>query len=79
MMKLKLDLVSMLLVSVNGRSSVPDIKKIKAKEGFTDVRPTENTPMLKSIMSSQNKLFTILSIDFSCPLPEFYFPFYNLL
>ena len=48
MMKLKLDLVSMLLVSVNGRSSVPDIKKIKAKEGFTDVRPTENTPMLKS-------------------------------
>ena len=48
MMKSKLDLVSMLLVSVNGRSSVPDIKKIKTKEGFTDVRPTENTPMLKS-------------------------------
>ena len=30
-------------------------------------------------MSSQNKFFTILSIDFLCPLPEFYFPFYSLL
>ena len=48
MMKSKLDLVSMLLVSVNGRSSVPDIKKIKTKEGFTGVRPAENSPLLKS-------------------------------
>ena len=53
MMKPKLDLVnmllvSMLLVSVNGRSPVPDIKKRKAKEGFAGIKSTENTPMLKS-------------------------------
>ena len=47
-MKLKLDLVSMLLVSVNGRSLVLDIKERKAKKGFASVRPSENTPMLKS-------------------------------
>ena len=42
------DLVSMLLVSINGRSPIPDIKKRKAKEGFAGVRLAENTPMLKS-------------------------------
>ena len=47
-MKSKLDLVSMLLVNVNGWSLVPDIKKRKAKEGFVGIRPTENTTMLKS-------------------------------
>ena len=48
MMKPKLDLVSMLLINVNGRSPVPIIKKRKAREGFTGMRPTENTLMLKS-------------------------------
>ena len=42
-MKLKLD-----LVSNNGRSSIPDIKKRKANEGFAGVRLAENTPILKS-------------------------------
>uniref|UniRef100_A0A7N2L6N8 non-specific serine/threonine protein kinase n=1 Tax=Quercus lobata TaxID=97700 RepID=A0A7N2L6N8_QUELO len=46
-MKPKLDLVSMLLVNVNGRSPVLDIKKRKAKEGFAGVRPAKNTLMLK--------------------------------
>ena len=47
LMKPKLDLVSMLLGNVNGRSPVLDIKKRKAKEGFAGVRPAENTLMLK--------------------------------
>ena len=38
----------MLLVSINGRSLVLDIKKRKANEGFAGVRPAEDTPMLKS-------------------------------
>ena len=38
----------MLLVSINGQSLVLDIKKRKANEGFTGVRPAEDTPMLKS-------------------------------
>ena len=48
MMKPKLDLVSMLLINVNGPSPVPIIKKRKAREGFTGMRPAENTLMLKS-------------------------------
>ena len=47
-MKPKLDLVNMLIVSVNGRSPVPNIKERKAKEGFAGVRAAENTLMLKS-------------------------------
>ena len=63
-MKPKLDLISMLLVSVNGRSPVPDIKKRKAKEGFAG-----------EIMSSQNKLLTILSINFFVSFTCVPFPF----
>ena len=47
MMKPKLELVNMLLVSVNGRSPLPNIKKRKVTEGFGGMRPAENTPMLK--------------------------------
>ena len=47
-MKPNFDLVSILLVNVDGRSLVLVIKKRKAREGSTDVRPAENTPMLKS-------------------------------
>ena len=47
-MKPKLDLVSMLLVNIDGRSPVPVVKKRKAKEVFTGVMLVENAPMLKS-------------------------------
>ena len=47
-MKPKLDLISMLLVNVNGRSPIPDIKKGKTREDSVGVRPAENTLMLKS-------------------------------
>ena len=47
-MKPKLDLVSMLLISVDGRSPVPTVKKRKAREGFIGVKLAKNTPMLKS-------------------------------
>ena len=46
-MKPKLDLVSMLLINIDGRSSVPVVKKGKAKEVFTSVMPAKNTLMLK--------------------------------
>ena len=48
MMKPKVDLVSMLLVNVDGRASVPVITERKAKEIFTSVVPVEHAPMLKS-------------------------------
>ena len=47
-MKPKLDIVSMLLVSIDGRSLVPAVKKRKAKEVFTSVRLVKNALMLKS-------------------------------
>ena len=51
LMKPKLDLVSMLLVNINGRSSVPNIKKIKANEGFTGMRPAEDTIRINALKS----------------------------
>ena len=57
MMKPKLDLVSMLLISVNGRSSELDIKKRKAKEGFTSMRLAANTRMLKSDYEFSKQVF----------------------
>ena len=48
LMKPKIDLVSRFLVNANGQSPVPVIKKRKTREGFTGMRPPENTLMLKS-------------------------------
>ena len=45
-MKPKLELVSMLLVNIDGRSLVLVVKKRKAKEIFTGVMLAENTSML---------------------------------
>ena len=75
-MKPKLDLVSMLLVNVNGQSPVPDIKKGKTREDSAGMRPAENTPMLKS-----NYKFTkeVSHNSFHVSLPQFSFPFYSLL
>ena len=78
-MKSKLDLVSMLLVNIDGRSSVPAVKKRKAKEVFTNVRPAENTPMLKSTYQFSKRFLTIVSLIFPVLLPGFHFPFYSLL
>ena len=47
LMKPKLDLVSMLLVNIDGRSPVLTVKKRKAKEVFTNIRPVENALILK--------------------------------
>ena len=78
-MKPNLDLVSMLLVSVDGRSPVPAVKKRKAREGFTGVRPAENAPMPKlDYKFSKEVSHNSLQI-FHVSLPEFHFPFYSLL
>ena len=74
-MKSKLDLVSMLLINIDGRSSVPTVKKRKAKEVFTGMRPTKNTLMLKSAYQFSKKFLTIVSLIFPVLLPGFHFPF----
>ena len=78
-MKPKLDLVNMLLVNINGRSSAPTVKKRKAKEVLTGVMLAENTPMLKSAYQFSKKFLTIVSLIFHIPLLGFHFPFYSLL
>ena len=78
-MKLKLDLISMLLVSINGRSLVPVVKKRKAKKVFTGMVPVENALMLKSACQFSKKFLTSISLIFYVSLLEFHFPFYSLL
>ena len=77
-MKPKLDLVSMLLVSIDGRSSVPSVEIRKAKVVFTSEMPVENAPMLKSAYQFSKKFLTSVSLIFHVSLPEFRFPFYSL-
>ena len=45
-MKPKVDVISMFLVSVNGRVPVLVVKKRKAKEVFTGVVPIENVSLI---------------------------------
>ena len=75
-MKPKFDLVNMLLVNVNGQSSVPDIKKGKTREDSTGVRPSENTLMLRSNYKFSKE---VSHNSFHESLPQFFFPFYSLL
>ena len=78
-MKSKLDLVSMLLIKINGRSPVPKIKKGKTREDSASVRPAENTPMLKSDYKFSNEVSHNTFRMFHVSLPQFSFPFYSLL
>ena len=78
MMKPKLDLVSMLLVSIDGRSSVPSVEIRKEKVVFTGEMPVENALMLKSTYQFSKKFLTSVSLIFHVSLPEFRFPFYSL-
>ena len=61
LMKLRLD-----LVSINGRSPVVAIKKRKAREVFTGVMPTENTPMLKLAYQFSKEVSHNSLSNFSC-------------
>ena len=79
LMKLKLDLVSMLLVNINGRSPIPKIKKGKTREDSASVRLAENTPMLKSNYKFSNEVSHNSFRMFHVSLPQFSFPFYSLL
>ena len=79
LMKPKLDLVSMFLVNIDGRSLVPAVKKRKAKEVFTVVMPVENALILKLAYQFSKKFLTSISLVFHVSLPEFHFPFYSLL
>ena len=65
-MKPKLELVSMLLVNIGGRSSVPVVKKRKAREVFTSIIPAENTPMLKSAYQFSKEVSHNSLSNFSC-------------
>ena len=78
-MKPKLDLVSMLLINVNGRSLVPDIKKENTREDSAGVRPIENTSMLKSDYKFSKEVSHNSFRMFHVSLPQFSFPFYSLL
>ena len=78
LMKLKLDLISMLLVSIDGRSSVPSVEIRKEKVVFTGEMPVENALMLKSTYQFSKKFLTSVSLIFHVSLPEFRFPFYSL-
>ena len=78
-MKLKLYLVSMLLVNIDGRSPIPAVKKRKANEVFIGVMPVENASMLKSAYQFSKKFLTSVSLIFHVSLLEFHFPFYSLL
>ena len=69
----------MLLVSIDGRSLVPAVKKRKAKEVFTGMVPVENALMLKSAYQFSKKFLTSISLIFYVSLPVFHFPFYSLL
>ena len=79
MMKPKFDLLNMLLISINGRSPVPAVKKRKAMEVYNDVMLAKNTPMLKSVYQFSRKFLTIISLIFHVPLPKFHFLFCSLL
>ena len=61
LMKSRLD-----LVSINGRSPVIAIKKRKAREVFTGVMPTENTPMLKLAYQFSKEVSHNSLSNFSC-------------
>ena len=78
-MKPNLDLVSMLLVNVNGRSSVLGVKKRKAREGFTSVRLAKNALMPKSDYKFLKEVSHNSLQIFHVSLPKFHFPFYSLL
>ena len=65
-MKPRLDLISMLLVSIEGRSPIPVVKKRKAREVFIGVMPAENTPMLKSAYQFSKEVSHNSLSNFSC-------------
>ena len=75
LMKLNFDLVSMLLVNVDGQSLVPIIKKRKAREGSAGVRPIEKTPMLKSDYKFSKEVSYNSLPMFLCLLTSVLFPF----
>ena len=74
LIKSKLD-----LISIDGRSLVLAVKKRKAKEFFTSMRPVKNASMPKPAYQFPKEFLTSVSLVFHVSLPEFHFPFYSLL
>ena len=74
LMKSKLD-----LISIDGQSLIPAVKKRKTKEVFTVVMPVENALILKLAYQFSKKFLTSISLVFHVSLPEFHFPFYSVL
>ena len=74
-MKSKFDLVSILLVNIDGKSPVPTVKKRKAKEVFAKGMLAKNTLMLKSTYQLLKEVSHNYHSNFSCFLYQGCIPF----
>ena len=78
LMKLESDLVSMLLVNVDGQPLVPIVKKREAKEISTCVMPVEDAPMPNFVIWLSKNYFQSISLVFHVSYLSSDFPFYSL-
>ena len=72
------DLVSMLLVNVDGQPLVPIVKKREAKEISTCVMPVEDAPMPNFVIWLSKNYFQSISLVFHVSYLSSDFPFYSL-